>query len=147
MAYPVWWNTDITIYNRYEDKTTNLITWHRHVIHGCFYKNANNKVTVGQTVLETNNILIRIPEQPDYISYGEWVSIPNDQMNAYFTIHQGDIIVKGEVADEIDEYVKGMRSTDLLTKYKNYGECLTVVNYQDNTGAGRVLPHYYVSGE
>lgn len=145
MAYPRWWNDTITIYNKYTDPTTSVITWHRTVIHGCFIKAANNKVTVGQTVLETNNIIIRIPEQPNFKEYGEWVKIPNDQMGDYFTLHQGDIVIKGEVSDTIDEYTKGIRATDILKKHKEYGTCFVISSWSDNTG--RSMPHYFVSGE
>lgn len=145
MAYPRWWDTTITVYNKFTDPITSLITWHRTVINGCFIKAANNKVTVGQTVLETNNIIIRIPEQPNYKEYGEWVQLPNDQMSGYFTLHQGAIIVKGEVSDTINEYTTSIRSSDILNKYKEYGTCLVVSTWQDNTG--RPQPHYFVSGE
>ena len=30
--YPSWWDTTVTIYNRYEDPQTNLVSWHRHVV-------------------------------------------------------------------------------------------------------------------
>ena len=146
MKYPVWWDTTITLYNRYEDAATNLVVWYRTVLDGCFMKNANNKLTVGQTVLETNDIIIRIPENDKFRPFGEWTE-NHDLMENCFTLHQGDIIVKGDVDEEIDEYIKGKRSTDFLSKYKNLGVCLTISNWQDNTGAGRVAPHYYVSGE
>ena len=147
MNYPRWWDTTITLYNRYEDAATSLVTWHRTVIHGCFMKNANNKVSIGQTVLETNNIIVRIPESDKFKPYGEWINTPNDLMGDVFTLHQGDIIVKGEVDDDINEYASGKRATDFMDKYKNLGVCLTVSDWQDNTGVGRVAPHYYVSGE
>lgn len=65
--------------------------------------------------------------------------------SAYFTVGLGDIIVKGEVADSIDEYVSGKRSSDLLQKYKMQG-CIEVQKVAINTGGGRNSPHYYVEG-
>lgn len=147
MSYPRWWDTTITLYNRHEDSTTNIVAWHGTVISGCFYKSANNKVTVGQTELETNNIIVRIPQNDNFTDYGEWINLSDDMKKECFTLHQGDIIVKGAVEDNIDEYTKGKRSTDFLAKYKECGSCLTVKNWQDNTGVGRCAPHYYVSGE
>lgn len=147
MSYPRWWDTTITLYNRYEESTTNIVTWHRTVIPDCFFKNANNKATIGQSVFETNNIIVRIPQSDSFKAYGEWVNVPNDERSNYFTLHQGDIIVKGEIADAIDEYTNGERSTDFLAKHKESGVCLTVIKWQDNTGIGRCSPHYYVSGE
>lgn len=145
--YPMWWDTTITIYNRYEEPQTNFVTWYRNILDSCFFKNTNNNVTIGKTSFETNNIILRIPENKNYMSYGEWICLPESERKNCFTLHQGDIIVKGESDDEIDEYKTGMRSSDLLTKYKNIGICLVISTYQDNTGGGRCTPHYYISGE
>ena len=67
-------------------------------------------------------------------------------MNQFFTISPDDIIVKGEVDDEIDEYVKGHRSTDLLEKYKRLQGCMEVQQIALNVNGGRNEPHYYVKG-
>lgn len=147
MSYPRWWETTITLYNRYEDSATNLVTWYRTVIPRCFFKNANNKTVIDKAVFETNNIIVRIPQSDSFREYGEWVNIPDDEKGGYFTLHQGDIIVKGEITEDINEYVKGQHSTDFLAKYKDAGACLTVSSWQDNTGVGRGSPHYYVKGE
>lgn len=144
--YPQWWNTTITIYNKYEDKQTQVITWHKHVVTGCFWKYTGDTVNIGQTVLETKNIICRVPEQSDFLERYQWEQLPNDQMANYFTLSQGDILVKGEVDDVIDEYVKGHRSTDLLEKYKRLQGCLEVDQVAINVGGGRNNPHYYVKG-
>ena len=144
--YPVWWNTTVTIYNRYENPQTQLITWYRHVIPNCFWKYVGDKVTVGQAVLETNNTICRIPESKEFKERHEWLSLPNDEMANYFTVGTGDIIVKGEVGDEIDEYVTGYRSTDIIAKYKGLQGCMQIENSAINVGAGRCNPHYYVKG-
>lgn len=147
MKYPRWWDTTITLYNRYEDTANHIVTWHKSVISDCFFKSANNRVTIGQTELETNNIIIRIPIDDKFRNYSEWIKLADDMREDYFTLHQGDIIVKETVEDDINEYTKGERSTDFLAKYKETGECLVIKNWQDNTGIGRCTPHYYVSGE
>ena len=144
--YPRWWDATITIYNRYEDKETNIVKWYKNVLDNCFLKNADNKTIIGQTVLETNNIIARIPENENYKSFGEWINISSG-ISDYFTLRQGDIIVEGEIDDKIDEYAAGKRSSDLLSKYKEKGVCLVISGYQKNIGAGRIAPHYYVSGE
>lgn len=147
MNYPCWWNTQITLYNRHEDMSNHIVTWHKTVISDCFFKSANNKVTIGQTEIETNNIIIRIPFNDKFKNYSDWIKLSDDEREEYFTLHQGDIIIKSAVEDEIDECTKGKRSTDFLAKYKETGECFVVKSWQDNTGAGRCAPHYYVSGE
>jgi len=144
--YPQWWNTTITVYNRYEDKLTNLVTWYRHTIDGAFWKYTGDKVVVGNTVLETKDIICRIRKDDFFREKADWIAIPNDKMSQYFTLSQGDIIVRGEVTDEINEYVSGKRSTDLKKKYKALQGCLEIQEWADNTGGGRGNEHYYVKG-
>lgn len=144
--YPIWWDTTITLYNKYENKQTNLVTWYRTVIHNCFYKNVGNKITIGDTVLETNDTIIRIPKDINFLERYEWVAIPNDEMGNYFTLGNGDIIVKGEVDDIINEYLSGHRSNDLINKYKEMQGCVEIQEVGINVGRGRCNEHYLVKG-
>lgn len=144
--YPIWWNTTITIYNKFEDKQTQLIKWYRTVLDNCFWKYTGDKVSVGNTILETNDIICRVPENNKFLEKFEWLSIPNDLMTNYFTLGNGDIIVKGSVLDEIDEYKTGKRSTDLIAKYKELQGCMEIQQIAINIGPGRCNPHYYVKG-
>lgn len=144
--YPVWWETTITIYNRYEDPLTNVISWYSSVVKNCFWKYAGNKVTINNVTLETNNTICRIPKDAKFKEKYEWVQLPNDKMGNYFTLGRGDIIVRGEVSDIIDEYTSGTRSTDLIAKYKELQGCIEVEEIEINTGKGRNNEHYYVRG-
>lgn len=144
--YPVWWETTLTIYNRYEDPVTNIVMWFRNTVPNCFWKYTGDKITVGETVLETNNIICRIPKDDRYLDKYVWNKLPNDEMGNYFTLGQGDIIIKGEVDDEVNEYQQGQRSTDLLKKYKELQGCMEVQEFAVNVGAGRCNEHYYVKG-
>ena len=144
--YPSWWNTTITIYNRFEDPQTNLVTWHRHVVEGAFWKYAGNKIVVGNTVLETKDIICRIRKDDRFLEPYQWRAIPNDQMDNFFTLNSGDIIVKGIATDVINEYTAGTRSSDLKKKYKNGQGCLEIQTWSNNTGGGRGNEHYYVKG-
>lgn len=144
--YPIWWDTTITIYNKYIDPQTQVITWYRYVVEDCFWKYVGDKVKINQTVLETNNIICRIPEHEKFLEKYLWVQKPNDKIGNYFTLGTGDIIVKGEVVDTINEYTPGHRSTDLRTKYKSLQGCLEVQEVAINIGIGRNNPHYYVKG-
>ena len=144
--YPQWWNTTVTIYNKYVDTQTDLVSWFRHTVDGCFWKYAGNTVNIGQTILETKDIVCRIPEQEDFLERYQWENLPNDEMDNYFSLAPEDIIVKGEVEDEIDEYTKGHRSTDLLEKDKRLQGCVEIEQVAINVGGGRNNPHYYVKG-
>lgn len=145
--YPMWWDKTITIYNKYEDPTTQLVKWYKHIIPNCFIQTTDVMVSGNQVTYNTDSSVVRIPQNNFYKPYHEWVNIPSTEKNNYITIHQGDIIIMGNIDDIIDEYTPGLRSTDLVSKYKELGMCLTVDNYQDNTGIGRACPHYFVSGE
>lgn len=145
-VYPPWWETTVTIYNKFQDPITRLYSWYRTVIKGTFWKDVGNKITVGQTVLETNDIICRIRKDDRFLPKHEWVNVPNDKMSEYFTIGKGDIIVKGEVDDVVDEYQQGHRSNDLLAKYKQLQGCMTVEKVAINVGAGRCDEHYLVRG-
>ena len=145
--YPAWWNDTITIYNKFEDPLTNLITWYRHTIEGCFVKNANNVVTVGNVTLQTNNVIVRIREDENYRNYRTWITIPNDLRGDYFTLAPNDFIVFDEVTDTIDEYTRNERSNDVLSKYQKLGIAMLIDTFQENIGDERVNPHYFVSGE
>lgn len=147
MSYPRWWDCTVTVYNRYENEETNAVAWQKTALDGCFFKNTNGKTVIDKAALETCAVVVRIPRTDKFKPCGEWRDMPDEERKKYFTLQQGDIIVKGAVSGEIDEYARGTRSTDFVAKYRSAGECMRVVNYQDNTGAGRCMPHYSVRGE
>ena len=142
--YPEWWNTTITVYNKYEDPSSRLITWHKTVLHNCFWKYTGNRIVVGETTLETDTTLCRIPVNPAYIEPYLWGDEENK--SEHFTLNTGDIIIRGEAEEVIDEYASGFRSSDILTKYKKLQGCMVIDQYAINTGLGRGLEHYYVRG-
>ena len=144
--YPEWWETTVTIYNKFTDPQTKVVKWYRTVIEGAFWKYVSEKLIIGNTVLETNNTICRIRKDDRFIEKYLWLNIPNDEMDEYFTLGKGDIIIKGEVEDEINEYQSGNRSTDLISKYKELQGCITVDEFSINVGAGRCNEHYLVKG-
>ena len=146
-GYPIWWETTITVYNRYEDPQSDVVTWFRTVITDCFWKASGDKVSIGQVELDSKSVLCRIPKDSKYMDRYDWVQLPNDQMSNYFTLGIGDIILKGNVNEEINEYVSGKRSSDILDKYRSFQKCMEVQNFAINTGTGRNDEHYYVRGK
>ena len=144
--YPEWWSTTVTIYNKFTDPQTQIVKWYKSVVNGTFWKYVGDKITVGKTVLETNNIICRIRKDDRFLEQYQWMNIPNDKMKDYFTLGKGDIIVKGEVSDEVNEYQNGHRSTDLIAKYKDLQGCMSIERIAINVGAGRCDEHYYVKG-
>lgn len=145
--YPIWWDTSITVYNKYEDTQTDVVTWQRNVISNAFWKDTGAKLTVGDTTIDTNSIICRIRKDSRFLTKSEWMALPNDRRQDYFTLSPGDILVKGEVADIVDEYTSGSRSSDLIQKYKALDGCMEIQKASINAGIGRGSEHYYVIGE
>ena len=145
-TYPKWWDTTVTIYNKFVDPQTHVITWYRHVLENCFWKYTGDKITVGETVLETNNTICRIPKHEEYLDRYQWESLTNDNMANYFTIGIGDIVVKEEVSDIINEYTSGHRSSDIVAKYKKLQGCIIIESFSINIGEYRGNEHYLIKG-
>ena len=144
--YPIWWNTTITVYNKFIDPITQVVTWYKRSINRCFWQYVKDNMTVGDTVLETNRTICRIREDDFFKEKHLWIGLPADQKENFYTLSQGDIIVKGKVDDEIDEYSSGHRSSDLIGKYKELQGCFEIDAVAINVGTGRGLPHYKAQG-
>lgn len=144
-VYPMWWDKTITVYNKFQDPQTQVIKWYRTVLDNCFWKNQFQRLTVGGVEVETDSIICRVPESASFKQKQLWNKVPNDLKSNYFTFAQGDIIILGEVEDEINEYQSGSRSSELIEKYKWQG-CMVVDRLNINVGAGLGLPHYRVEG-
>lgn len=139
----MFWNKTLTLYNKYEDES-GLIKWYRHKLEHCFYKATKNKVNVGNVQIESDQSIVRIPEQNNYLSPYDWTKLPEDKRSEYMTLQGGDLIFLGDIADQIDEYTKGARSSDLIAKYKTLGSMSIVPVNINNFAPGA---HYLVRGE
>ena len=139
--YPEWWNTTVTLYNKYES-SNGEITWYRTVLTGCFWKYVTEYSRIDNATQMTKVLLCRVRKSKDFLENFEWQE--QSDKSSYFTFNDGDILVRGEVEDTIDEYTKGQRASDLLTKYKS--RCAEITECAINVGAGRVNEHYLVRG-
>lgn len=146
-GYPVWWDTTLTIYNKYTDSQTQVVTWFKNIVTDCFWKLQGSTVKVGEVELDSKSIICRIPKDNRFLEKQQWIQLPSEEMANYFTLAPGDIIVKGECEDIIDEYTSGHRSSDLLGKYREYQACVEVSEYSNNTGIGRNNEHYLARGK
>lgn len=144
--YPAWWNQSVTVFNKYEDPTTRRITWYKQVLSGCFWKYTENELKIGETVLQSAVTLCRVPVNALFKERYEWEQSTEAERGEYFTFGPGDILVKGEVDEVIDEYTTGRRSSDLLTKYRKLQGCMVVQKCATNTGDGRGQEHYLIKG-
>lgn len=146
-GFPIWWDTTVTIYNKYTDAQTQVVRWYRNEVTDCYWHLEGSTVNVGDVTLDAKALICRIPKDDKFLEKQDWVQLPNDEKGNYFTLAPGDIIVKGICTDEIDEYTPGKRSSDLLGKYREYQACMEVTDYSNNTGIGRNNEHYLTRGK
>lgn len=139
--YPEWWNTTVTLYNKYT-ANNGEVTWYRAVLKGCFWGYETKYNRVDNATEMTKVLICRVRVNEKFVEDFEWQALADK--TSRFTFSEGDILVRGEVADTIDEYTSGSRSSDLLKKYKS--RCAEITEYKINVGGGRVNEHYLVRG-
>lgn len=144
--YPSWWNSTITLYNKWTDPETKAVLWYRHVIDDCFYTHKIEKVTVESTTIESNVSVCRIRVNDSFINKADWNELEEEDKRTLFTLSAGDIIVAGETEFEVNEYEKDERSSDLVNKYKEWPGCFVIETVNINVGGGRGNEHYHVRG-
>ena len=144
--YPEWWNTTITLFNKYTDKVTNKTYWYKHVIDDCFYDHTIDKVVVGRTTIESNTSICRIRVNDLFVNKKDWNALSDADKKSHFTLCAGDIIVADVVEEDIDEYTTGHRSSELIKQFKEWPGCFTVETASINVGGGRGNEHYLARG-
>ena len=95
----------ITLFNRGKKDT-----WHGTVIKGVTWLGGKPSALQGTAMQEEHSITVRIPEEADtgskaYATPGEWRRMLDEEAFAtdYWTLQNGDIIIRGEVAEELVE--------------------------------------------
>ena len=144
--YSSWWDSTITLYNKFIDPTTKKTKWFRHVITDCFYKHTVEKLTVGKTTIDTDSTICRIRVSDNFIDKKSWIELSDTEKLEKFTLGAGDIIVADETDFEIDEYTQGQRASDLIKANKEWPGCFTIESININVGGGRGNEHYHVMG-
>ena len=120
----------VTVFHqeRNEDNSREAPKWSKKVYKGCYFGSVTTKQVNGTNLSMADSYVCRIPKSSD-----NGVSL---------IVMPGDIIVKGEIADEVTD-VAGKRPTDLLNKYS--GNAFMVRTVSDND-AIPYLPHIHISG-
>lgn len=133
----------VTLYNRYQHKVDGktVTEWVRRVLTGCFWKNERVMTFAENIKLATFKTVCKIPESALYVDPLVWAAEDTDR-DECFTLALGDVIVLGEVTDEVGE---SLSITALLAKYKPSG-AMTAEIVANNTGTMRALGHYKATG-
>lgn len=119
-------NADVTIYNRYFDKETRLDRYQRTVLYGVFWdeRKAVNRLQSGFEDADEVTIVIpfRVATDKKYVVPKEFEKL--EDKAGYFTLQEGDRVVKGAVDFEITGKV-----SDLDKEYEAY--TITSVDIKD----------------
>lgn len=123
MRVPAHWSDTITLYHC--DLRDGKAKWTKQVLSGCFLQIKPARQQVDMSWRDGVDGVCRIP-----------APAPN--------IALGDIIVRGNCADEIDDSVSGQNAADLVER--NRLNALRVTEIHDNTRAHIAMPHVYIGG-
>lgn len=122
MRHPSYWSDTITLYHC--DLRDGKPKWQKSVLIGCFLQIKPARQQVDMAWRDGVSGVCRIPApSPD--------------------VALGDIIVRGNCADEIDGTTVN-RAADLIER--NKGNAMRVVEIHDNSRAHVAVPHVYIGG-
>ncbi len=130
----------ITLYNRIRaaDSPDKKEHWRKTVLHHCFWKSVVNTGFSGTEASVRNAYVTRIPQDECYLPYAEYVKSPD----GHFTVSQDDIVILGEIAEEITGE-NGHMAAQVLNRYKP--QAFKVMAFSDNT-TFPIQKHYRLGG-
>lgn len=135
----------VTIYNQVKgiDPITNkaFTIWRRRVLTGCSWRRSMQTLQVGTVQITSEDYIVQVPYSELYVPYYEYEDMTADEQEQHFTGNAGDLIVRGEIADEI-----GVDMTVTRLKEKYNGRILTVKAFQNNALDRFPLKHYQYIG-
>lgn len=104
-------------------------------------KKAVNVIKSGLENASSGTIIIPIEylesEKKEYISPKKYQNLSSEEVNKYFTLQEGDIVVIGKIDYTIDK-----KNTITLLK-KNYDDVFEIISVDDKLKGG--LPHWEVA--
>lgn len=137
MITPAFSDT-ITLYHKWTrlnpETNKNETSWVRFVLKDCCFVMQDVKTLSDMTLKQASSYTVRIPQNDDFVEY---------YAGTGFSVAPDDIVIKGEVNDEVREE-QGYRTSDLLKKYKPF--CFTVKTFADDTKIQNGA-HYKITGE
>lgn len=118
------YNQMITVYSKSKDEKGKDV-WTRQVFADCFFKAVTGTVQSGNTLNAQNVYVARIPVDTGAV-----------------LLHEGDLVLKGEISDEINGKSPNT-ATEILKKYQP--NAFRVTSFSDNTSFP-VDKHYRAGG-
>lgn len=107
-------NTDITIFNRYYDKENRADAWQRTVLRNVFFDETRGANRTAGGLVAEDKILVMIPfnSSTNKVFLDGDIFKDMEEVRDYFTLREGDKIVKGIVNSVGDGYVYVISSVD-----------------------------------
>ena len=133
-------DNSITIYNQVKVKNASgkvFTKWFRTVIPNCYVKVGGATTQQGSIILSDVKNLVKIPLFDNFKEPYSYSQLTSEEIENYFTIASGSLIVTMAVDDIIDDF-----STDLDIKKKYGTRAFTVSSTTLNIGADR--PHQHI---
>lgn len=135
--YPPWWRETVTVYNKVTEG--GKLVYYRHVLEGCHIKRERVTKTDSGNRGVSSVVTLRARYDTNYLTPSSYVDSCAAVQGRYFTFCPGDVILYGNVPDEMSDE-PGKRPADLLAAYEGF----VVQSACDNTGARP--EHYRITG-
>jgi len=134
-------NAHITIYNKYIDPITRAEKYQRTQINNVNWQGAKAVFVAGTGMVRSDTATIYIPMARGlkYVQPITWQALTTK--TGYWTLQNGDVIVRGLVADEIQA---GFAMTNLRAKYN---DVVTVTNIDTSDQGSPNMQHWTVGAK
>lgn len=140
------YNQTITIYNCFrasDNPDGKKDIWQKTVLRNCFYKSVIGRTEYAdKNPRMANTYTVRIPALDHFLPYHEWIRLPEEERNRFFTCSQKDIVIRGECEAEITG-ISPDTASQVLDRYKP--NAFVVTAFSDNT-FHRIAKHYRLGG-
>lgn len=119
------WEQTITLFNSYENSAYEMV-YLKTVFNNARFtvSKGANVDTNGKINIDNTLCMIRHDSLPKpYLEPKEWVKVAENKKQNYFTFQEGDVIVKGEVTENVISF------EELNKKYDNVFKISDVTNF------------------
>ena len=136
-------NANLTLYNKYVDPATRLEKYQRTEIVGIVWQGRKAANGLRSGLLASNSVAVYIPFQRDanYVQPIAWQALTTK--TGKWTLAEGDVIVKGLVADEITTS-PAFTMTNLKAKYDNV---LTITSVDTMDMGSANMQHWQIGAK
>lgn len=122
-------NTDITIYNKYYDKASDVDRYQKTIIRGVNWQGKRNATVGDKGLNRDDSILIFIDKLDNYVSPKRFARLTDEERSNYFTFGLNDLVVKGE----IDFEITGIKPNSIADLERQFDDVVNILGVQEWT--------------